>query len=235
MEWYYKNRGRCNISKKRLKTKFFTGIIFVFVISFFCLFLIDKRINKVLEPYINVEVERLVNNVVVKIINEKVKGINIDDIIINNNSNEFYDTTKINLLEKEIDDALQEEIIKIDDGKIDDIFIPERIKKSKFKKVKNGILCDVSIGSIRNSTLFANVGPVIPIKLTFTSQLNSNIDIDIKEYGINNVIVEVYYVGEFYEQITMPMTSKRRKIVVKKPVLINIIKGKIPDYYMGHT
>ena len=202
--------------------------------SFFCLHLIDRRINRILEPYIDVEVERLVNNIVVKVINEKMKGIDNDVLINENSSFGFYNTTKMNELEEEITRALQEEIMKIDNGEIDDSFIPERIKNGRFNKIKNGILCDVSIGSIRNSTLFANVGPVIPIKLTFGSQLNSNIDIDVSEYGINNVIIKVYFIGEFHEQVTMPISSKRKKIIIKKPIIINIIQGTIPDYYNGY-
>ena len=227
MGWYYKNRRRCNISKKRLKTyftKILFSLLFVFVISFFCIYLLDLRINSVLVPYINVEVERLVNNIVTKAVNDEMKNINIDDI---------YNSSKLNYIENKIDRRIQQELINIDDGKLDDYFIPKRVKTGRFKKIKNGILCDISIGSIRGSTLFANVGPTIPIKLLFSSGLNSNIDIDVSEYGINNAIIKVYFNIDIKEQITMPISSKRRKIKIKKILAIDIIKGKIPDYYTG--
>jgi len=225
--WYYKNRRRCNISKKRLKTyftKILFSLLFVFVISFFCIYLLDLRINSVLVPYINVEVERLVNNIVTKAVNDEMKNVNIDDI---------YNSSKLNYIENKIDRRIQQELINIDDGKLDDYFIPKRVKTGRFKKIKNGILCDISIGSIRGSTLFANVGPTIPIKLLFSSGLNSNIDVDVSEYGINNAIIKVYFNIDIKEQITMPISSKRRKINIRKILAIDIIKGKIPDYYTG--
>ena len=153
-----------------------------------------------------------------------MKNVNIDDI---------YNSSKLNYIENKIDKRIQHELINIDDGKLDDYFIPKRVKTGRFKKIKNGILCDISIGSIRGSALFANVGPTIPIKLLFSSGLNSNIDIDVSEYGINNAIIKVYFNVDIKEQITMPISSKRRKINIRKILAIDIIKGKIPDYYTG--
>lgn len=234
MEWYYKNRRRCNISKKRLKKYFvriFFSILFVFVISFFCIYLIDIRINSVLLPYINVEVERLATNIINNAINNEMKNVNIRDLLSSENDN--YNTTRINEIENRINERIQQELINIDEGKIDDYFIPKRIKTGRFKKIKNGILCDISIGSIRGSTLFANVGPTIPIKLLFSSGLNSNISVDISEYGINNVIIKVYFNVDINEQINMPISSKRKKISIKKIIAMDIIKGEIPNYYAG--
>ena len=91
-----------------------------------------------------------------------------------------------------------------------------------------------TISIVRGSTLFSNVGPTIPIKLLFSSQLNSQIDIEVNEYGINNAIMKVYFSVEIKEQITMPLTSKRQKIKIKKPLTIDIVQGKIPDYYNGY-
>lgn len=186
-------------------------------------------------PYIDVEVERLVNNIVKSAVNDEMKNINLKEILILDYDCISYDAIKINEIETTIDKRIQNELINIDDGKIDDFFIPNRIKKGRFKKIKNGILCDVSIGSIRGSTLFSNIGPSIPIKLLFSSQINSNIDVDTNEYGINNAIVKIYLNLDIKSQVTMPLSSKRKKISINKPIIIDIIKGKIPDYYTGLT
>ena len=173
----------------------------------------------------NVEVERLVNNIITKAINDEMKSIDINS----NSSN----VSKLNEIEKKIDERIQRELILIDDGVLDDYFIPKRIKNGRFKKIRTGVLCDISIGSIRGSTLFANIGPTIPIKLLFSGGLNSNISIDISEYGINNAIIKVYFNVDINEQITMPISSKRKKISIKKILAIDIINGEIPDYYAG--
>ena len=190
------------------------------------------RINSVLIPYINIEVERLVNNIVTKSINEEMKNINIKDILIND-ENISYDTIKLNEIEKKLDEKIQKELINIDDGLINEYFIPNRVKKGRFKKIRNGILCDVSIGSIRGSTLFSNVGPTIPIKLLFNTQINSNVDVNVSEYGINNAIIKIYFNLDISEQVSMPLSSKRKTISIKKPIAVDIVRGKIPNYYTG--
>ena len=123
--------------------------------------------------------------------------------------------------------------MNLEAGDIPDLFVVDRFRNGKFKKMDNGILCDISLGSVRNSSLFANVGPTIPIKLTFTGVVNAELDVKIKEYGINNVIVEMDVIVKVREHASMPLTSKRKDIVVKEPISIEIIKGEIPDYYNG--
>lgn len=209
------------------------------VLAIILVYLIDVRLNKVVETYIDVEVERLTNNIVNVKVDEVIKNINLNDLFLiqheeNSNVRMSYDTKKINELKSNINRAIQDELMELDNGNIDSYFIPTRIKNGKFKNIKKGILCDVSLGSVRGSTLFANFGPTIPIRLLFSSQLNTDIDINVREYGINNAIVEVYLVIYIKEQITMPLTSKRRKIKIKDPLMIDIIHGKIPDYYGGY-
>ena len=194
---------------------------------FSLVFVFDLKIKSALLPYINGEVERLITNIITKTINDEMKNIKIDS--------SFYNTAKLNAIENRIDERILDELIDIDAGKLDEYFIPLRVKTSKFKKIRNGILCDVSIGSVRGSTLFANVGPTIPIKLLFSSGLNSSIDIDVSEYGINNAIIKVYFNVDINEQINMPISSKRRKISIDKIIAVDIIKGEIPDYYAGLT
>ena len=201
------------------------SLVFVFIISFFFVYIIDLRINSVLLPYMNVEAERLVTNIVNRAINDEMSGVAMDT--------NFYNASMLNEIENRIDSRILAELINIDEGKIEEYFISNRVKTGRFKKIDNGILCEISIGSIRGSTLFANVGPSIPIKLLFSSGMNSDIDIDVREYGINNVIIKTYFNVEIDEQITMPISSKRKKILIKKVIFVDIIKGEIPNYYTG--
>ncbi len=217
----------------------FIFLLLVFFFSSILVYLIDMNLNSVLESYIDVEVERIVNNIVNKKVNEAMDNINLEDYFLINNERDAnikisYDTFAITKIKNKITKMVQDELRKIDNGSIDEYFVPTRIRKGKFKKIKSGILCDVSIGSVRGSTLFANVSPPIPIKLLFSSQLNSDIDVKIKEYGINNAIIEIFFVIKIKEQITMPLTSRRKTIEIRQPLMIDIINGKVPEYYGGY-
>ncbi len=196
---------------------------------------IDKRINSVLKPYIDVEVERLTNNIVLKSIRESLDSDFEYDIFEQikkqNGESVHYDTIGLNKIKNKITDKVENKLVNLDNGNIDDSFLNDKTRKSRFKKIKNGIICDVSVDSLKKFSLFANIRPTIPIKLVFSNQLNSDIDIDVKEYGINNAIVQVYLKIKIKEQVIMPLSSKRSNIVIREPILIDIIKGDVPNYY----
>lgn len=83
-----------------------------------------------------------------------------------------------------------------------------------------------------NSVLFADVGPTIPLKITFVGTTNVNIDVRTKEYGINNVIVETYAVIDIVNEVSLPVTTKKINIKVSEPITVDIVRGNIPNYYV---
>lgn len=197
--------------------------------------------NEILEQYIDVEVERYVNNVVSKAIRERIAVLAEEGYMNMNNRYGFnginsisYDTVRINYIKKSLEETALQEIMKIENGELDDYFIPLRTRKGRLKRIRNAVLCDISIGSTRNSSLFANIGPTIPIKLIFNGQINSELEVNQKEYGINNVIVEMDIKISIKEQAIMPISSRTKTIVLREPLSIDIINGKIPDYYGGY-
>ncbi len=203
--------------------------------SFFLLEIIDKRMEKVLRPFVSLEVERLTNNIV----NKKIIEMNLPDqveeyITIKRNDGKIenitYNTPYINKVTNEVTRVIQDSLKNIDQGILDDYFLSERVKTGKFHHVKNGILCEVSLGSIRGSYLFANIGPTIPIRLLFLGQVNTEILVNTKDYGINNMMVEVYLMIKVQEMVSMPITSKKCEIVIKEPLSIEIIQGNLPKY-----
>lgn len=205
--------------------------------TFLNIYFINLKINKIVKSYMNIEVERLTNNIVSKSVREEMKKYtksNVTKYYDNDDKRIFYDIQKLNNLKNNITELIQKKLMEIENGEIDEYFLPKRIQKSRFKKIKQGIICDVSIYSLNESGLFANIGPTIPIKLVFSDQLNTNIDVKTKEYGINNVIVETYLIVTIKEQVIMPLSSKRKNIVIREPLTIDIIQGNIPNYYNGY-
>ena len=90
----------------------------------------------------------------------------------------------------------------------------------------------MSFNALFNSVIFANVGPTIPVKLSFVGNVSVNLDVKTKEYGINNAIVEIYADVDIINKISMPIVQKKINVSVKEPIVIDIVKGNIPDYYV---
>ena len=205
-----------------------------FLMSVFFVILIDKKSRSLVNTYIDTEAERLANNLVSEAIHDKLADYDYNLLNVKyegSKENITYNTSELNKLTNRIVKEIQYELDNLDEGKIKESNLLNNTRNKKFKHIKNGIICDLSIGSVRKSLLFANIGPTIPIKLIFLSQINTDIDINTKEYGINNIIVTINLKVTLQEQITMPITSKRKNIIIEQPLMINIIKGEIPYLY----
>ena len=230
METNNKNRGRCHFNKKRLKKRIFLFSLFIVIaLSFFLLISVDKRLNLILSNYVKTESERVVSRVVNKSISEINSSdvnqyLKIDDMKLNYNFSEINKYK--NMLAKTIENNLSE----IEHGNFDKYDF-HYYNQNKYKYIKNGFLCEVSFNATRGSTLFSNVGPNIPLKLSFVDSIKVDIDFNIKEYGINNIFIETFANVEVNSQVSMPVNSKKFKIRVKEPITADIIKGDIPEYF----
>ena len=203
--------------------------------SFFFLNRIDRKLEKVLRPFINMEVERLVNNIVTRAVTDMNLSREVEEYVQIERTNGkidhiSYRTSTINEVTRDVTRVIQNTLKNIDSGEIDEYFLSNRVKTGKFQLVQNGILCEVSLGSIRNSILFSNIGPTIPIRLFFLGQANTEIKIDTREYGVNNAIIEVTLVIKVQEVVSMPISSLKKEIVIKEPLSVEIIQGDLPHY-----
>lgn len=232
MESNSKNRRRRNTSKKRLINYYIKSFLLVFIMSFIFLLIINYRLKTTLKRYIDIEVERITSHVV----NQSIKDINIsssDYIYLNDDSNYSYNFSVLNEYKDRLSKKIQEYFSYIEKGDYSKYSsYVQQYDTQKYKNVKKGYLCEISFNSIMNSVLFSNVGPTIPVKITFIGTTNVNIDIKTKEYGINNVIVETYAIIDIVNEISLPITTKKVTVKVKEPITVDIVKGVVPNYYV---
>lgn len=241
MDRYRKNRRGCNISKKRVNLKLKNKLIILFILvigtSFFLLEIIDKKVSPMLYKYISMEAERLATGIVNSSVNELVeKNFTTNYLEITKDSKEdikyiTYNTKEVNKLLNLINKDIQKKLIELEEGKTDNLVLAENLRRGSFKNVKHGIVYEIPFGSVGNSSLFGNIGPSIPIKMSFIGQITSNFRTKVNNYGINNLVVEAYIETEVISQSTMPISSKRKKIKVEVPISVEIIQGNIPLYY----
>lgn len=111
--------------------------------------------------------------------------------------------------------------------------VTKQMTNSIQKKINDSYLLYVSVGSMFDSPLLSNLGPKIPVKVDLTDVAMGSVRTKIKEYGINNALVEVYI---DIEVKTAPVLLSKHKPKVKKYSFLlssKIISGKVPDYYGG--
>ncbi len=191
--------------------------------------------SKSLSPYVDAEVERLTSNIVNKAVRKRILDGNYGSFLIDSDDNISYDVVKLNRVKEDITGYVDDVLTHLDEAFIEDCYFSEQLKVGKFRRIKNGILAENSISSLRGSVIFGNIGPTIPIRLFFVGQVHSDIDVQVKEYGINNAMIEIVLVLTVKEQVMMPLASKSKKIVVRELLGIDIVRGKTPDYYTGFS
>ena len=196
-------------------------MVIVIVFSFILIIIINIKLKKALDNYINIESERVVSHV----INQSIKDISFpsDYYLKTDDGNISYNFSNINSYKDELTKKIQNYFSLIESGDYSQYpLYTVQYNKNKYNKIKKGYLCEMSFNSLFNSVVFANVGPTIPIKLSFIGNISVNLDVKTKEYGINNAIVEIYADVGITNKISMPIVQKK----------INVSVKEIPDYYV---
>ena len=216
------------------KSNFLTLIlvlIFLFVISLIIAFnYIGKSLSYKVEEYSMVEAKKIISNLINKSIEDDFVSELKNNLFVKNKNSTDFDSYKINQLIILINKNLKENLYKLETGKIELEVITLLKDKSK---IKNGVVYEIPTGIIFNNALLSNIGPKIPVKLHMLGDANVQIDTRIKDYGINNAIIELYVKVNVSEQMILPFSTRKVEVEEFFPIAIKLIEGSIPDYYSG--
>ena len=196
-----------------------------------------KKLNQKLYSYINSESKRLASNIVNYSIHETIENNLSDDLfeITKNQRGEIelldYNTKEVNKLLKIVNKRVQKELLDLEEGNIQKFALSTSLKNGSTYKIKEGIICEIPLGILRNNTFYSNFGPNIPIKMTFLGNVKSNIETTITPYGFNSLVLEITLQIEVEQRITMPTSSKMSTLKIESPLTLKIIQGIIPEYY----
>lgn len=213
----------------------------IILVSYIVVIYISKRLNPSIMKYATIEAKRLTTSVINTSISEIIDGgyIRSDIFTLSKNTDQEiemidFDPKRVNELLKIISENIQKKLIAMEMGKVQDFEISDGIKGKNFPHLKYGVVCETSSGSIFGNSLFANTGPIIPVKLTFIGEVLTSINTQIKTYGINNAYLEVNVEVSITERLVVPTTTEDLVIKKKVPIAMKVIEGKIPVYYNGN-
>lgn len=230
-----KVKQRKTINKSKM---LILSLILAIITSFILVSKIGEKIKPSLIRYATVEAQRFSNIIVNYAVDEIVeKKLDNDKIftIVKNKNDEIetidFNTKNVNKILELITKNIQEKIFAVETGNIEKLKINDGLKGINFENLKKGVVCEIPAGSLYGESLLANTGPIIPVKLSFIGEVNTTITTNIKEYGINNVYLEVNVHVEVMERITMPIFTEEVKSENDIPIAIKVIQGKIPNYY----
>lgn len=119
------------------------------------------------------------------------------------------DVIKINLMASRAQAVVLREIAKFKD---------ERIR--------------IPLGTVLGSTLFANAGPRLAVRISPLGSATVNIEEDFRDVGINQVKHSLYITVHAEVRVVVPLFGSPVEITTKSPVADVIIVGPVPDTYV---
>lgn len=231
--------------RKKKKRKLLLKLIMIVIIAIICAFFLINYFSDNISPgliiYAEDEVTRLATLIINNSIdNEIIEALDEDNIfeIIRNNDGEIqlisYSTKEVNILLNSIAIIIQNNLKSIEDGNVDFIDLSDSyLKEYDSTLLKQGIVCKIPFGSFSNSSLISGIGPKIPVRFTLIGDVTTNLNSEVKEYGINNALLEVYVEIIVNFRVNLPFISNKITVSSEIPISMKIIQGGIPNFYTG--
>lgn len=97
----------------------------------------------------------------------------------------------------------------------------------------SGLIMELPMFIASDSVLFANLGPKIYFKINFIGSVLTNIRSEIRDYGMNNALVELYVTIKVTEELMAPVTKSSQEVEYDVLIASQVINGRVPAYYGG--
>ena len=190
--------------------------------------------------YAEAETKKLIILVINKAVTKQINNVDISDIfeITYNNEGEVilidFNSKRTSIALSTITSLVELNIRAIEEGKIDMLELPDNSLDAFDKDLLHkGVILEVPLGVLSNSTMIANLGPKIPVKLSLVGDVSSGFSTEVEEYGINNALIKLYIDVEVNARVIMPFISNDISIKSSIPIAMKVIQGKIPEYYLN--
>ncbi len=236
---------RVRLRRKKGFKGFNRFVIFVFSLTLIfggivlCFRYINVKASPIIMNYAEMEAKKLssivINKAISKHITEKVSGEDLFEITKDSNGeirSIDFNTTLVNKFLTETTNSVQMNLRNIEKGDIDAIEFSDSVLVDYDKEdLEKGIIYEVSSGVLLGNPLLANVGPKVPVKISLIGDATSNVSAEVKDYGINSALIQVYVNLKINERIILPFYEKNIDIKTKAPVAMKIVTGSVPKYY----
>lgn len=213
--------------------------VFLLTVIFFVLSTIAGLwiINAGLKPTLMAYAESQTRQIASLIINKAILETRVEDI--NNVITKDVETSITNFDTERIYEKLGETTQRIlnnikmaENGDLEDL---QSITDVEFEMVETkeeqGIVYYVPLGQATNNALLGNLGPRIPVRFHAIGDMESDIETEFEEVGINNVYIKVLIKLKVNVQIIIPFATEVAELEQKIPIALGILEGEVPQFY----
>ncbi len=219
--------------RKKYNKKSKIGLIVCCVVIFDIIFfsLLGERLGKSISYSAMIKIEELtkyyMNDTIKKYLNIDTNDYIKLNLVNNNIVNVDIDNNKCNVLLNNIINDLEGNVFKIESGKITDYHNLEMLRSN------NGIVVFMPVGVVTNNTLFARLGPKVPVKVSFLENVDAYVDVEVENYGINNSLIKLYINMKVEEVVELPIEKDRNNMEYKFLIASKLVNGEVPNILGG--
>ena len=217
-----------------------TLIIFICVI-FLSLWLIDRGIRPVLMEIAEqktVEYATRTINAAIKS-TEETSFDNLVDIQFDQNGNVAtlgWDTDTANRVLRQATERAEYFLFGMNEGEYFDLDDPD-LESIEFGDELSDIpaqdptIVEIPIGQATGNTVLANLGPRIPVHFEIIGSIETDIVHEVKEFGVNAALIEIYIPVAVNMQIVIPFSTSTAEVSTRVFVDSRVIMGDVPEFY----
>lgn len=202
-----------------------------------CFNLIDKKAMPIFMEYATSKTTRLATLIITSAVdNEVFKNMDTNDLFIiekdSNNNIKYidFDSLKINKLLNLITNSVDTYIRNVENGNLDKI--DKNIESEyKYEDLKRGIIYEIPSGIVFQNSFLSNLGPKIPVRMNLVGDVITDVNTNLKSYGINNALVNIDVNVTVSIKVILPFKSNTISTTTNIPIAMKLIQGEVPNYY----
>ena len=219
-----------NLIKKRI-------MLFLINVIVCCAFLI-QYLNKGLMPIFLEYGEYQCMNVLTRIVNLSIEETVTDQlktktVVQKEDDGVDFNMEILNSIRCNVLNRIYQLLYFLDKGILDKEIIKKINPNVNKEQIKRGVIYEIPMARAFDNALIGNLGINIPVKYRLVGEIQGEFVSSVKEYGINNALLEISLKITAQTKVLVPMISKDKKIEVSVPMVVKMLQGDIPDYYLG--
>lgn len=212
-------------TKRQKRSKIEIYIVIILILTFFLIRKYNNLISNKIIDIAETKIEEITNIYVKK--NIVPENIDIEGLI------KVYQNDAGEILSVDIDSNYANSIMVDVITKIQNNIFTMDFEDELLKKKNDNVYLSIPLFMAYKGTLFSNLGPRIPIKLSFYEHAFGNIKVELTDYGINNCLVKVYLQVSLEQRIYIPYEQDKNYKNFDLLIGTKMITGKVPSIYGG--
>lgn len=212
--------------RKRRKNNFVIILILIFLCTWKMIDFIGDNLVPHVENIVKKNVNKSLYNYVFNIFDREI--LEKEDLldIVNLNMNDEGEVVsvdyKFNVAYEYLSEGMDGLFENISNMEID----------TAYKKSDDGVFF-VPVGLVNNNMLLDYLGFKVPCKIKFISDIDMGFKTRVTDYGMNNLLVELYLAINIKNDLMSPSTFYEFGESYEMIIASKVVMGRIPTYYGG--